>query len=179
MVKKLYGIEKPLPFKTKEQYAGFLKRSGDFDMNQVLCMDSSSYYKMGSEILPSDSSIVFLGCFLNDSISIRKSPFLKENQSCYGRMLQDIKTALAWEHYGDSLLNKDIHIGKFNLYPLMGGKKINCSDDPEKLKIILLYGYSFGKYYKRFYKQIAEIQRKNSAKADLYILSMDPVCFLQ
>jgi hypothetical protein len=175
----MYGIEKPLPFKTKEQYIGYLKESGDFDMNQVLYLDSSSYYKMGSEILPSDSSVAFLGCFLNDSISIRKSPFLIENQSCYGRMLQDIESAMEQEHYDDSILNKNIQIGKFNLYPLMGGKKFNCSGNPEKLKIILLYGFFFGKYYKRFYREIAEIQRKNSVKADLYIFSMDPVCYLQ
>ena len=174
-LKKIYKLDRQFSFKTRQDYIDFIQQPAVLDVNQVIYLDSASYVKFGIESLQQDSSMVYFGSFLNDSVCIKKSQLLKDKQSCYGRMLHDIENVISLKSYNDSLLSKKINLKKYNMYSLAGDKKIAFSTSPDKIKVILIYGYSLGTYYNKFYKEIRQTQKNNPDKINLYIITMDPV----
>lgn len=179
LLKRIYKIDKKFSFETRNEYLQYIRKNGNLDINQVGYMDSLSYLKFGFEGLQNDSTVIYFGSFINDSVSIKKSVHLTDNQACYSRMFAEIQNVLALKNYDDSLLKNNFNFLKYNIYSLAGNKRISFSGDNKKIRIVLLYSYSFGNYYNKFYNEVRQIQKENAGAVGLTIITMDPICYLK
>ena len=77
--------------------------------------DSASYLRFIGNI---ESATVYYNSFVSDSISIKKSEFLKDNESCTGRIGIEIEKILAMQPLVDTLLvlNTNISTNTFFLF---------------------------------------------------------------
>lgn len=123
--------------------------------------------------------MIYFASFLNDSVSIKKSSFLKDNQACIGRMKEEIENNLSLVLYADSLVESKINLSNFNFYYLQDKSKFGPVNNKKRLKIFLLYNYSFGTLYDKLYKEVEKTYLNNIEKMDLYIICVDPLYSLK
>lgn len=123
--------------------------------------------------------MIYFGSFLNDSTSLKKSSFLKDNQACIGRMKGEIENNLRITNYPDSIIETKINLAKYNFYYLHDKNKFSVRDSKKQLKVFLLYYYPFGTFYDKLYKEIENTCLKNIEKTELYIICVDPVYALK
>ncbi|NOT51024.1 MAG: hypothetical protein HOP10_07080 [Chitinophagaceae bacterium] len=104
-----------------------------------------------------------------------KSPELKDNLGCAGRILAEIKTNDA----SSDLMNKSLftksNFRQFSFKYLDDNRSFNVNESNKKLKVILIYSFSGGTYYDGYYKDIQDYFIKHQADVDLYIITLDPV----
>ena len=179
IIKKATKVNRKFSFTTQSDYYNYLINKKGFSPNQILFPDSISYVEFGQKALMTENPVIYLGSFLNDSVSIKKSDFLKDNQACIGRMKGEIEKNLKIITYPDSIVQANINLSKFSFYYLNDKKRFSISNSEKQLKIFLLYYYPFGTSYDKLYKEIEEAWLKNIAKTDLFIICVDPVYALK
>ena len=89
-LKLTYGLNKKFKFKTKESYLNFLQNEKGIDIKGVIYPDSNSRSSFLHSIMR-DSLSIYYGSLMNDSVELVKTSDLKENLSCMGKILSDIK----------------------------------------------------------------------------------------
>lgn len=179
ILKKSFKVNRKFSFNSKSGYYNYLVNKKGFPKEQILFLDSISYINFGQKALMVENPMIYFGSFLNDSVSIKKSPFLKDNQACIGRMKSEIEKNLSMAVYADSAVELKMNLSEFNLCYLYDKSKFSTVNNKKRLKIFLIYYYSFGTFYDTLYKEIEEICLNNIEKTDLYIISVDPVYALK
>ncbi len=179
LIKKATKSGRKFSFNSKSDYYNYLIIKKEFSPNQIIFPDSSSYISFGQTVLMEEDIVIYLGSFLNDSVSLKKSPLLKDNQACIGRMNKEIAKNLSLTDYPDSIINTGINLSRYNFYYLEDHKKFTLSNTSNRLKIFLLYYYPFGIGYDKLYKEIQEACLKYKDKTELYIICIDPVYYLK
>ena len=172
---KKYHLERDFNFKDKMSFLNYLNRKKIFDENQLLYLDSASYLNFYLEKLQQDSSVIYQGCYLNDSICINSSRFLSENTSCMGRIQNEVALNLSLSTYPDSILVKVKNISSYTLRYLKNDAVFNISAFQKKIKIFLVYTYATGTYYDSLYKDILAINKSNNSNAEVFIICIDPL----
>lgn len=172
-----YNLNQKFEFRTKQEYFNKVSKKNGFNASSLLYIDSSDYMEFGRQVL--DSMKIYLGTFINDSVAFKKSTSLKENEFCLGRLEKEFRGKDFLSDLSDGMFDSSINLGQFRFYTVMGNKRIRLSENPKKSKIILLYAYAFGTFYKKFYKDIEKNYKKNIDNTDLYIITIDPVYFLK
>ncbi len=172
---KKYHLERDFNFKDKQSFLNYLNRKKIFDENQLLYLDSASYLNFYLEKLQQDSSVIYQGCYLNDSICINRSRFLSENTSCMGRIQNEVALNLSLSTYPDSILVKVKNISSYTLRYLKNDAVFNISAFQKKIKIFLVYTYATGTYYDSLYKDILAINKSNNSNAEVFIICIDPL----
>ncbi len=172
---KKFNANQKFNFKTKEAYVGYLK-ANKFDTEMFIYPDSASYLRF---IGNTENATVYYNSFVSDSISIRKSDFLKDNESCTGRISVEIEKILAMQTLADTLivLNKNICTNTF--FYLNDNAAFKGVNKNKKLSIFLLHIYEAGTYYNKLYREIEKVQQENKKEVDLYIISLAPVYWLK
>lgn len=179
ILKKATKVNREFSFSTQSDYYNYLVNKRGFPKEQILFLDSGSYINFGKKVLIEESPMVYFGSFLNDSISLKKSNYLKNNQACIGRMKGEIEKNLSIVFYADSIIESKINLANFNFYFLNDKKKFGNVNNKKRIKIFLLYYYPFGTLYDKLYKEIEETYLNNIEKMDLYIICVDPVYALK
>lgn len=179
ILKKSFKVNRKFSFNSKSEYYNYLINKKGFPKEKILFLDSISYINFGQKALMVENLMIYFGSFLNDSVSIKKSPFLKDNQACIGRMKSEIEKNLSMVVYADSAVELKMNLSKFNLCYLYDKSKFSTVNNKKRLKIFLIYYYSFGTYYDKLYKEIEEACLNNIEKTDLFIISVDPVYALK
>lgn len=179
LAKNKYDIGRTFSFRSKQAYYDYLKKKSFLPAGNILYPDSASYVKFTVEKIQQDSSLVYQGTYLNDSVYVKKSSFLQDNKSCSGRIQGEIETNISLDNYPDSILKKGTKMSSYNLYHLQNNQPFNVNSGSGKLKIYLLYAYGFGTYYDNFFKDVNEIQKKYAHKAELYFICLEPLYFLK
>jgi hypothetical protein len=114
----------------------------------------------------------YYGSFINDSVEIKKSDFLEQNKVCMGRVLKEIETNSG--EINDSLLVKNFQFKQYRLFNAKTGEQLNLNSN-NKLKVFLIYSYSFGNYFNSLYKDLAVFSKRNHNKLYIYVISLDPI----
>lgn len=169
---KKYHIEKPTSLKTRADYVKHMSSRNLFPLNQVLFIDSASYISFITEKVQQDSSVVYVGSYLNDSIVIKRTDLLNENTSCSSRMLNEIRHNISMKTLPDSILITEKKLSSYKLYHLSDGRPFRFNDNG-KIHIILNYTSLIGTYYDDFYKRVMEIQQENSTSTEVYVIILD------
>ncbi len=178
MAKSKYQMGRKFDFKTKKEYIDFLSKKNLFDTARVYFMDERSYVNFVNERMQGDSSLVYQGMYFNDSMRIRRGKMLNDNQSCWGRIQNEIQHNLDLVDYPDSIIEIGHRLSGYGIYRVSDTDKFSMDQSARKLKIFLVYCYQFGTYYDRLYKDLSAMGKKYATKADIYIISIDPVCYL-
>ncbi len=172
---KKYHLERNFNFKDRQSFLNYLNKKNLFDEHQLLYLDSASYLSFYLEKLQQDSSVIYQGCYLNDSICINRSRFLSENTSCMGRIQKEVAANLSLTTFPDSILVKVKNISSYTLRYLKDDAIFNISAYQKKIKLFLVYTYATGTYYDSLYKDILAINKLNNSNADIFIICIDPL----
>jgi len=170
-----FQINKPFSFKQKSDFIKHINKKKLFKINQVLFIDKESYAKFISEKLTQDSTVFYVGTYFNDSIIVKRSQYLHENTSCFGRIEQEIKNNCSRIDFNE---NELMHVSKmsgYNLKYLSDNKTFDINADKKANKIFLTYSTHFGKWYDGLYKKINNIQKQNKQNASVYVVCLDPI----
>jgi hypothetical protein len=170
----MFHVNRKFTFTNRTDYLQFLNKSFALKPEQIVYLDSSSERRFFSQINTGEVSEYF-GSFINDSVEIKKSAFLKENVACIGRILREIDAKSG--SIADSLLGVNNTMKQFRLWNAKTDQQLDLNSD-RKVKVFLLYSYGFGTYFNSLYKDIAEVSKNKSDNLSVYIISLDPVRFL-
>jgi hypothetical protein len=171
---KKYHLNNSFAFKTKSDYLNAFKKKKIGEPVDLLYIDSADYLNFYVNKMSNDSAVAYLGCFLNDSTTIKKSESLSDNTSCSGRIQNEIKTNL--------MMNKDTirynckreHIRDYKFREVATGNLVNFNSDDE-IKILLIYATGFGSYYDELFQLITKSKQESKMKSKVYFVSIDPV----
>ena len=175
---KKYHLHQHFDFKTKSAYLNEFKKKIADEKIDLLYLDSSTYLSFYTQKISRENDIVYLGCFLNDSTSLKKSSSLNENNSCAGRVKEQIKFNLS---LSEALL-KDYSqrepMRDFIFREVATGSKISLNNDKD-LKIMIIYASGFGSYYDELYKWICYLKSQSILTCKIYFVSIDPIYLLK
>lgn len=169
-----YHLNNSYDFKTKSKYLDAFNKKNIGESFNLLYIDSADYLRFYIHELSNDSTLAYLGCFLNDSIAIRKSEFLSDNTSCSGRIQNEIKTNLKMNIDSIKYNCKKAVISDYKFREVATGNIVNFNSEDE-IKIILIYTTGFGSYYDDLYKWINNSKNESNSKSKVYFISIDPV----
>ncbi len=169
---KKYKFNQELHFANQEEYSDYLLKKNIQPAN-VLYIDSSSFIPFISKISNEGMSI-FYGSFINDSLEIKKSENLKENMSCIGRVLMQIKEdSKTADHLNDSLLVKS-DFNQFSFRNFSDRSLFRMSNDNTgKVNIFLIYSYKLGNYFDEAFKEALDFESKNKDAVQIKIITID------
>lgn len=171
MAQKKYHLGRNFGSIRQNEYFLQISKENNFDAAELLYLDSASYISFGQH----SSGSLYYGSYINDSVSIRKSVFLLENESCMGRMDKEIEKII-FSSRPDTLIKDTLNaLGKCNFLRLADDKKVELFNKDKKLTIVLVYFFAYGSYYKSLYEEIKEFKKKHENDCDVYVVSMDPV----
>lgn len=174
-----YQLGRNFDFKSKVDFENYLNKQKVFDVTHVLYPDSSSYLKFITEKLKQDSTVAYVGSYLNDTTCIGKSDFLSKNTSCKGRIEEEIIRNINTVEFPDSLVLKVNGMSLYNLHYLKNSSLFDMNQQHKKLKIFLAYSYSFGTYYDNLFRKVIANQKSNESTTDVFIVCMDPIYYLK
>lgn len=172
-----YQLNREFDFAKKEDYLKFIKKEKVFPVEKLLYLDSSSYNDYLMELIGknNENAIIYRGTYLNDSIQIKHNEFLQENESCYGRIEDQILSNIYLRKVPDSLLIKVKKLSQFKILHLNNNEPFDISKEKNQYNVFLGSVHKTGTYYHDFYKKMIELQKKNAFVMNLYIILLDPV----
>lgn len=176
--KARYNFNRPFEFTSKQEYLTSVSKEMEFEETMLLYVDSTDYTNFMHTFIGSSSSVYF-GAFINDSLSVKKTAFLKDNESCIGRMEKEIYKNISAENFIRDSLDNSVNLSNYQFYSIKDNKKYSVSESKKKIKIVLAYAYDFGTYYKPLYQEIIAAYKKNIQNCDLYIISLDPLGYFK
>ena len=172
-----FHLERKFDFKDKSSFLKYLKSKKIFDENHILYVGAEGYQNFIIEKLQQDSSIMYQGCYVNDSVYINRSSLLNENTSCMGRIDLEIAANFKRTTIPDSLLITGKRISSYHLKYLSDNSTFYMNPQ-KKINLMLVYAYSLGTYYDELYRKIMLLTEENEAIADTYLICVDPVYLL-
>lgn len=172
-----YHLQRTFDFKSRHEYLQYLVSVKPFDAAHILYADAEDYQRFISEKLQQDSSVVYQGCYLNDSVCLNRSSKLSQNTSCMGRIDDEIISIFGMNEFPDSMLVNTNKISSYHLKRMSDDSLFQPHPD-KKFSILLAYSYSLGTYYDGLYKKVASLNRKHPDASDVYLISIDPVYLL-
>lgn len=176
-VNQKFHLERKFDFKDKASFMKYLKSKKIFDENHILYVDADGYQNFINEKLQQDSSIMYQGCYVNDSVYINRSSLLNENTSCMGRIDLEIASNFKRTIIPDSLLITGKRISRYHLKYLINNNPFYMNPE-KKINLLLVYAYSLGTYYDELYRKIMLLTKENETIADTYLICVDPVYLL-
>lgn len=170
-----YGMARKFEFGSKESYLRYLVREKGFPESAILFVDSASYQCFLKDVLIDDGSIAYLGIFLNDSLSIRKSDPLKNEESFTFQSVQGFLNNFNQSAKPESRLLKKIILSHYRFKFLnLNAYAFPVSGNTVPV-LILLYSFSYGTYYDKLYREAKKILKKYKGKLELLIILTDEV----
>ena len=176
---KKYQLNKQFDFITKSSYLQFIMKRNIGAQQNFLYLDSASYEKFLMEKIQGDSSVLYLGCYLNDSTSFLKSSFLNQNTSCSGRIEKEVLSNLSYKEKDPLHFKKAQKLSVYKMYHLINKTVFNINHDENSIKLFLLYSHSYGTYYDPLIKNLKELVKQNEADISMYIICIDPLYSLK
>ncbi len=172
---KKYHLKKEFHFSSKKKYFDYLVKKNICAPNRILYLDSSHFLPFILNEVMKDSNCIYLGCYLNDSIVIKKGIALSENKSCISILNNEIKYELSMVAFPDSNCKKANNLCDYKLKKLCddGVKKFNYYN--HKKIVFLFYNYAFGSYYDSLYKEVLAFEKNNPEHVAFYLICLDGV----
>ena len=170
--KMFYGTNKTLEFKSLTDYKNFISKKYDIDLHNLYYLNGKDYDTFTNYIVEKKVDY-FLGTFENDSTQFLKSAFLRDNQSCYGRIRTEVSGLNALEN-----LNKISNpiLRNTDLLNINTQKRLDFV--PGKRKVILLISYKMGNVHKKDFNKLEDLI-KNLGNYELCVISLDNISNLE
>ncbi|MBU3713540.1 MAG: hypothetical protein FGM46_01170 [Ferruginibacter sp.] len=178
-IKQKYGLQRPFRFDTKKDFLRVIEKENLFPSKNILYIDSSSVIDFFQDMVQKENISIYIGAYLNDTILIKRSDYLNENESCRGRIENEMLLNTYRKEYPDSLKIKTKKFSSYKLCRLSNNSAFVIDKDLGKLTFFLLYSYSSGTYYRPLYQKAFELQHNNPDNIDIYIISTDPIQWLK
>lgn len=161
-------------FANKAAYIQAVEKEKIIPIGQLLYIESKALSLFYQKVIKKSNAIVYLGTYLNDTVCLKKSAQLQENESCWGRIEKEIKEQISLPNPPDSLW---CQTESLSAYPLryVANDDFFRPNNTNKWTIYLLYSYSLGSYYNQLYQSVFALQKKYPNKLNVYIISLDPV----
>ena len=176
---KKYQLNKQFDFITKSSYLQFMMKRNIAEQQNFLYLDSASYEKFLREKIQEDSTVLYLGCYLNDSSCFSKSSFFTQNTSCSGRIEKEVLSNLAYKEKDPLHFKKVQKLSTYKMHPLINNEVFSINHDEKRIKLFLLYSHSYGTYYDPLIKNLKELVKQNEADISMYIICIDPLYSLK
>jgi hypothetical protein len=173
-----YQLDKKFNFKSKAAFLNYIDSKKITDRFHVLYVPAENYQRFINEKLQQDSSIIYQGCYLNDSLQIKRSSTLNSNTSCMGRIDKEIENNFKMTDFPDSMLTKGNKISSYQLRFLDNDRLFEIKSE-KKITLFIVYAYSLGKYYDELYKKIMRLSKQYESTIDTYLITIDPVYLLK
>jgi hypothetical protein len=175
IAKTTFHTGRPFIFKTKQGYEQHLENKKVLSSFEQLYVDSIFYVNFLSSISAPDGSLVYQGCYLNDSVVIKTSNTFNQKKYCPGLIFTEINNLINKNILFDSTKPADLILSHFMFRDLKEGRIFPVDHSSQKLKIVLTYSYAFGKYYDQLFAEIKSLLQKNKQQLDVFLISIDPV----
>jgi hypothetical protein len=166
------GINKNLEFKSFADYKNYISRKYSIDLHNLYYLNGKDYDTFMYYIFENKLDY-FLGTFENDSTQFKKSAFLEDNHSCYGRVKLEIRSSNLLED-----LNKISNpiLKNTEIFNINTQKRLDFV--PGKRKVILLISYKYGMIHKNDFKKLGNLI-KNLGNYELCVISLDNISNLE
>jgi len=175
IAKTTFHTGRTFVFKTKQGYEQHLANKKDLSSFEQLYVDSLFYVKVLSSISAPDASLVYQGCYLNDSVVIKTSNAFNQKKYCPGLIFTEINNLIVHHNLYDSSQQANLNLSRFVFRGLKDGRIFSIGHSSPNLKIVLTYSYAFGNYYDQLFAEIKALQQKNKQHLEVVLISIDPV----
>lgn len=176
---KKYHLENKFEYKDKKSFLVYLKNKNIFSESQYLYLDSSTYIKFIYEKVQQDSSAIYQGCYINDSVLINRSRFLNENTSCGSRIEKEIASNFLLKNFPDSILLKENKMSDYKIKYLINDEPFDINKNKKDVTLFFLYSSVFGTYYDNLFKKINKLHLSLENSTQVYVICIDPVYHLK
>jgi hypothetical protein len=175
IAEKKYGLNRHYTYKKQQDYLDQITRENGLNASQLVYLDSASYSNLIFTNYSSFSLTPYLGSYFNDSVSVKKTDFLLDNEACVGRIEQETENILVSNRTDTFARDTLINLARLNFFRLSDDRIIRLFDKDKKATIIMMYVYQFGSYYKNLFKAMEALRLKYEKDVNVYILTMDPI----
>ena len=176
---KKYHLENKFEYKDKKSFLVYLKNKNIFSESQYLYLDSSTYIKFIYEKVQQDSSAIYQGCYINDSVLINRSRFLNENTSCGSRIEKEIASNFLLKNFPDSILLKENKMSDYKIKYLINDAPFDINKNKKDVTLFFLYSSVFGTYYDNLFKKINKLHLSLENSTQVYVICIDPIYHLK
>ncbi len=176
---KKYHLENKFEYKDKKSFLVYLKNKNIFSESQYLYLDSSTYIKFIYEKVQQDSSAIYQGCYINDSVLINRSRFLNENASCGSRIEKEIASNFLLKNFPDSILIKENKMSDYKIKYLINDEPFDINKNKKDVTLFFLYSSVFGTYYDNLFKKINKLHLSLENSTQVYVICIDPIYHLK
>lgn len=166
IIKEVYGVNKNHHFETKQKYLEYINKKYQIDAKKVFLIPKDKHNEFMNMVIENKVDY-FYGIYLNDSTRFAKTDKILLNQSCYGRILDEIKSSSTINRKTE----KDMNLKKIDFYNLLTNEKLNLNNSETK-KILLLFSVKFGRLRNKDFKEITKLIKGNE-DYELKIISVD------
>lgn len=178
IITKTYGINRKFRFKTRTEYIQYLTKKEKLDTSKIIYPDSISISIFLND-MTQRNSVEFYGAFLNDSLEIIKSDFLRENASCVGRIIKEVETINKnFLHLSDTSIKINHEFRNFKFKRVFGAYT-NINDYKKPVKIFLIYSFAYGNLFDKFYKKMNELSLRYNNSLEIIIIDIDFPLYLK
>ncbi len=146
----MYGVNKQKTFNSKKDYANYIHRKYKVDASEIIYASNNTTKSNLLMYVYKNHIGYYFGTFANDSLIYIKSEFLKENQSCYGRVEKDLKAILNQEMKIET--NSFFQQNKF--YYLSDNKEFSFEN---KTIFFAIISYKYGKVMRNEFDRVKKI----------------------
>lgn len=173
-INQKYQLGRSINFANRVAYIQAVEKEKIIPIGQLLYIESTALPLFYQEVIKKSNAIVYLGTYLNDTLCLKKSVELQENESCWGRIEKEINVQMLLSNSTDSIWCRTEALSK---YPFRYVESDELFDSKAfgKWTIYLLYSYSLGSYYNRLYQSVFELQKKYPNKLNVYVINLDPI----
>ena len=176
---KKYHLENKFEYKDKKSFLVYLKNKNIFSESQYLYLDSGTYIKFIYEKVQQDSSAIYQGCYINDSVLINRSRFLNENASCGSRIEKEIASNFLLKNFPDSILLKENKMSDYKIKYLINDEPFDINKNKKDVTLFFLYSSAFGTYYDNLFKKINKLHLSLKNSTQVYVICIDPIYHLK
>lgn len=167
--KLIFGANKDKTFSSLSEYKSFMRDKYGINSKQFYQADEKSYNSLLYYIAGNKIDYL-LGIFENDSIEYKKSIFLEDNESCVGRITNEIE---AISKLGGTEKKRNIFFQQNRFINFEDQKKLDWHNS-QTIKVVLVVSYKLGRIHKNDFIKIEEIVRHHTG-FELIILSLDKI----
>jgi len=172
----LYGVNKKINFDNREAFFYYVEKKKRIDRSLLLVPETNSYESFVKKIVH-DTVSYFLGAYVNDTTSVKKSQFYKEMQFCLGRVLMYLNECVqAIKDNRDSLFERT-DINNYKFVDVATDQPYEINNSSKSLKIFLVFYYAAGKSNDKSFRKIFEFAEKYRDMVELRVILVDPIIY--
>ena len=170
IIKNAHGTNKYVQFNDLGDYRNYISTKYKVDINKVYYIAKDSYNRFCNLVVAKKVDY-FYGAYTNDTTEVQKSDYLKENESCLGRVIKEINSSPEEQQFNKKI--KNFTFKEFSFLSIVNNTPFEFLNNGKK-KIFLIYSYKTGTLRMNDFIQIENLI-KSTSNRELVIITIDDV----